>query len=303
MRTLKAFLLGAACSMAFGAPVLAIPEEKDAPSETAGQFQGANDFQAGLAAYEAGDFQAAADIFTAVASASGYKDAVALTYLGKARIGLNDNLRAGLAFRSAMDADPDYLPAYEELAVQQAASGDADAAEYTLEQLQAKAAACADACTNVEDLGASVARVRAAIDGDSTASLPSKLIFASAETGDAAYMDAVALVNSGDYQGALARLKMARQAFGPHPDVLTYLGFVNRKLGNFEAAESYYQQALASQPDHRGAMEYYGELKVVRGDFEGAQTLLARLEQACVYGCAEADELRRWIDGERSSDS
>lgn len=296
MTHLKAALLGATGLILLAAPAFAIPEENEAPSETASQYEGAAGFQAGVAAYEAGDYQAAADAFTALASASGYKDPVALTWLGKARMGVGDSLRAGLAFNSAIDADPDYLPAYEEKAVQQAASGDAAGAEYTLKQLQEKAASCADSCTNVEDLDASVARVRAAIDGDQTASAPARLIFAAA--GDAAYMDAVALVNQGDYDAALEALKTAREAFGPHPDVLTYLGFVNRKLGNFDAAEAFYEQALASQPDHRGALEYFGELKVVRGDVDGANALLARLEAACAYGCAEADELRRWIDGE-----
>ena len=30
---------------------------------------------------------------------------------------------------------------------------------------------------------------------------------------------------------------------GPHPDVLTYLGFANRKLKHYDAAEAYYREA------------------------------------------------------------
>jgi Tfp pilus assembly protein PilF len=78
------------------------------------------------------------------------------------------------------------------------------------------------------------------------------------------------------------------------------LGFANRKLGRFEIAEDYYRQALASAPQHRGATEYYGELMVERGDISGAQQMLARLEAQCSFGCAEADELRRWIDAKRA---
>ena len=66
-------------------------------------------------------------------------------------------------------------------------------------------------------------------------------------------------------------LNAARATFGPHPDVLTYLGFANRKLGRFEAAETYYRAALAAAPEHRGATEYYGELMAERGDLEGAE--------------------------------
>uniref|UniRef100_UPI002FDEC6B5 tetratricopeptide repeat protein n=1 Tax=Phenylobacterium sp. TaxID=1871053 RepID=UPI002FDEC6B5 len=117
-----------------------------------------------------------------------------------------------------------------------------------------------------------------------------------ADAGDAAYLDAVGLINEGRYEVALARLDAARAAFGPHPDVLTYQGFAHRKLGRFDLAEVFYRQALAAAPDHRGALEYYGELKVERGDMVGARRMLARLERACTYGCAEAETLRSWID-------
>ena len=37
-------------------------------------------------------------------------------------------------------------------------------------------------------------------------------------------------------------------------------------------------------------------LAFVRGDTAGAKLMLARLDRICAYGCAEAEELRRWID-------
>ena len=36
--------------------------------------------------------------------------------------------------------------------------------------------------------------------------------------------------------------------------------------------------------------------KVLEGDLPGARAMLARLDAACTYGCAEAEELRLWID-------
>ena len=78
--------------------------------------------------------------------------------------------------------------------------------------------------------------------------------------------------------------------------MLTYQGYVWRKKGDWARAEGYYRQALAIAPNHKGATEYYGELKVERGDMAGARTLLAKLDRTCAYGCAEAEELRRWID-------
>ena len=78
--------------------------------------------------------------------------------------------------------------------------------------------------------------------------------------------------------------------------MLTYQGYTWRKKGQFERAAEFYEQALALAPNHRGATEYYGELKVERGDRVGAQAMLAKLDRICAYGCAEAEELRRWID-------
>jgi hypothetical protein len=58
--------------------------------------------------------------------------------------------------------------------------------------------------------------------------------------------------------------------------------------------------------EHRrriGALEYYGELKLERGDLAGAKVHLAKLEAICGFGCHEVDELRRWIVEGRSSAS
>ena len=121
-------------------------------------------------------------------------------------------------------------------------------------------------------------------------------LLASAGDGDAAYVQAVSLINEHRYDEALASLAAARLTFGPHPDLLTYQGYTWRKKGQLDRAEGYYRQALAIAPNHRGATEYYGELKVERGDTAGAKLMLARLDQLCTFGCAEAEELRRWID-------
>ena len=67
-------------------------------------------------------------------------------------------------------------------------------------------------------------------------------------------------------------------------------------MAKFDRAEIYYNRALAIAPDHIGAIEYYGELKVERGDIDGARAHLARLENLCNFGCYEAEELRVWID-------
>ncbi len=169
--------------------------------------------------------------------------------------------------------------------------------------MQAK---CAGACAKATEIGGAIQTLTTAIGAPPQARLETRpsLLFASAAAGDRFYLDAVALINEGRYQAAIESLTAARATFGPHPDVLTYLGFAHRKLGRFDSAEAYYRAALAAVPDHRGATEYYGELMVERGDLAGAERMLARLarlESLCSFGCAEADELRRWIEGKSRS--
>jgi tetratricopeptide (TPR) repeat protein len=59
------------------------------------------------------------------------------------------------------------------------------------------------------------------------------------------------------------------------------LGFAHRKLGNYRQAVVYYQQALALNPYHRGALEYLGEAYVEQGCLAQARDLLNRLELTC----------------------
>lgn len=66
-------------------------------------------------------------------------------------------------------------------------------------------------------------------------------------------------------------------------------------------AEKYYQAALKIDPNHRGALEYYGELKLMNSDLLGAEALLARLDKACFFGCEEYSDLKASIQKYKSS--
>lgn len=121
------------------------------------------------------------------------------------------------------------------------------------------------------------------------------LLELNSNTGDAHYLAAVGKINSGDYDSALVLLNESARVFGPHPDILTYQGFVNRKLGNYAEALSFYNTALAIDPEHRGANEYLGEYYVETGQMSLAKIQLEKLERICDFGCEQAEELRRWI--------
>jgi hypothetical protein len=58
-------------------------------------------------------------------------------------------------------------------------------------------------------------------------------------------------------------------------------------------AEHHYKAALEKNPMHLGALEYYGELLLLKNDVLGAQTMLKRLETICTSGCEELSDLQK----------
>ncbi|WP_340646562.1 tetratricopeptide repeat protein [Phenylobacterium sp.] len=221
------------------------------------------------------------------------KNAEAWRLLGTANAGQNDMKGARRAYEKAVKLEPDNIEAHRGLGMALGGLKDAKA-QSELEWLKARAQACGT-CADAPSIAAAVKAVETAIAGSATAASGS-LLFAGPAAGDRAYVAAVSLINEHRYDEALTSLAAAREALGPHPDILTYQGYIWRKKGQFDRAETYYRQALAIAPEHRGATEYYGELKVERGDLAGARVMLARLDRICAYGCAEAEELRRWVD-------
>ena len=143
-------------------------------------------------------------------------------------------------------------------------AGKAGEQKTALEGLKAK---CAGTCAEAATIDAAIARVDAAIGNPAgPLQLSGEMTrLASVKDGDAAYLVASGLINEGKYEDALWSLHAAGVALGPHPDVLTYIGFANRKLHNYDVAISYYSAALKLDPAHRGANEYLGEYYVETG--------------------------------------
>lgn len=266
------------------------------PSVSAPRYDAAKEYQKGADALKAKDFKAADTAFEHVIEVAP-NNANALTLSGVAKLGLNDMKGANGAFKKAVAADPKNILSRRYYALTLVNLGDKDGAGKELDTLKQRVTACADTCAEAADLKAAVAAVAAALgtsDKQSSIRQPG-LLLGDAKAGDSAYVTAVAQINEHHYADALQSLKKAETVFGPHPDVLTYIGFTYRHLGQYDTAEKYYRQALAIAPDHRGATEYYGELKVERGDIAGAKVMLAKLDNLCSFGCVEAEDLRRWI--------
>ena len=270
------------------------------PSASMPDFDPAVEYRQGIEALQAERWRDARKAFDKVLTVAP-RDANTNYLAGLAYAGLGDLKAAKRHYERAVKADKELVGAQRELGVTYLKLGDRAKAEAQLAALKALQDKCAASCPKAAEIGGAVTALTAALGSPPQARLETQpsLLFASAAAGDRFYLDAVGLINEGRYDDAIAALKASEAAFGPHPDILTYLGFAHRKLGRLEAAELYYKTALAAAPEHKGASEYYGELMIERGDLAGASAMLARLERICAFGCAEADELRRWVEAAR----
>jgi tetratricopeptide (TPR) repeat protein len=101
-----------------------------------------------------------------------------------------------------------------------------------------------------------------------------------------------ALIEQSRWRDAIEALKAANQP--DSADWHNLMGYSHRKakMPDFAAAEAHYNAALRINPQHRGALEYSGELYLMMGDLPRAEERLAQLDKACFLGCAELRELR-----------
>jgi len=102
-------------------------------------------------------------------------------------------------------------------------------------------------------------------------------------------------IKSGNYEKAIDLLIEADQK--KSADWHNLMGFSLRKKAspNFDEAEKYYISALNLDASHRGALEYYGELLLLKNDLLGAEKMLLRLDKACFFGCEEYQDLKKSI--------
>ena len=90
------------------------------------------------------------------------------------------------------------------------------------------------------------------------------------------------------YSQAFSKLEKAHKSDKKNPDILNYMGFTTRKVGNFEQAEKFYLQGLKIKPNHNGINEYLGELYVQTNRIDKANE---RLEVLKSCNCKEYSEL------------
>lgn len=102
-----------------------------------------------------------------------------------------------------------------------------------------------------------------------------------------------AAIKARDFKVAIVDLNRMVDAGVQHADVYNLLGFSLRKSGDQKAASTYYRKALDFDPNHKGALEYQGELYVETGEFAKARINLAALEKLCPSGCEEREDLEK----------
>jgi len=113
------------------------------------------------------------------------------------------------------------------------------------------------------------------------------------------YRAARELILAGDYKGGIA----AMHALGhdEHPDVANYIGYANRKLGNYEQSKIWYEAALKADPNHTRTWSYYGMWHMEQGNRLKAEDYLAKVNALCGNtSCKEYIELKAVIDGKAS---
>jgi tetratricopeptide (TPR) repeat protein len=110
------------------------------------------------------------------------------------------------------------------------------------------------------------------------------------------YRAARALVLEGKYEEGIAAFK----ALG-HDDsaeVANYIGYANRKIGNYELAKVWYEKALAIDPNHVRTWQYYGMWHVEQGNMLKAADFLEKVRLICGgTACKEYQDLKGAMEG------
>jgi tetratricopeptide (TPR) repeat protein len=84
------------------------------------------------------------------------------------------------------------------------------------------------------------------------------------------YAEAEKLIKEWKYADAIPLLEKVAKAEPKNADAFNQLGYAHRKLNKLPEARAHYAKALEINPDHRGALEYQGELFLMLDDLKSA---------------------------------
>ena len=110
------------------------------------------------------------------------------------------------------------------------------------------------------------------------------------------YHAAYALIyDKGDYEAGITALRALDR--DDNPDVATLLGYASRKLGRYDDAKVWYEQALAADPIHPVTWSYYGMWQAEQGNVLKAKDDLEKVRLICGTDCRAYRMLKDAIDG------
>lgn len=103
------------------------------------------------------------------------------------------------------------------------------------------------------------------------------------------------LIAAGDWTAAIAELRKVDATRSA--DWNNLMGYALRKQAtpDLAGAQRHYDAALRIDPRHQGALEYAGELALMKGDLATAEAHLASLSRLCRSPCEPLDDLQQAV--------
>ena len=109
------------------------------------------------------------------------------------------------------------------------------------------------------------------------------------------YAQAEKRIKGWKYADAIPLLQKVVAADPKSADAHNQLGYAHRKLNKLPDARTHYAKALEIDPEHKGALEYQGELYLMLDDLKSAEANLAKLDKVCFFGCSEFSDLKKAV--------
>ena len=106
------------------------------------------------------------------------------------------------------------------------------------------------------------------------------------------YDRAVKYLDNENFPKALKALKTYTKSQPNDADGWNLYGYTSRKMGKFDKAKIYYDRALEIDPNHKGALEYQGELFIQTNRIDLAYQNLNKLDELCPNSCFELEQLK-----------
>ena len=112
---------------------------------------------------------------------------------------------------------------------------------------------------------------------------------------------AQAQIQAKNWSAALSELRRADMP--ANADWNNLMGYAQRKQTppDLVAAQRYYDKALRINPQHQGALEYAGELALMKSDLATAEKHLAALSALCKSPCEPLDDLSKAVAAYKAS--